>query len=247
MKYQLDKISTAPPKSIKKEATKKKLEQLKIRINDLQNLLYAENKHSLLVILQGMDASGKDGLVRHVFGAMNPVGCRIFAFKKPSEEEMRYDFLWRIHKVVPPKGMTHVFNRSHYEDVVAQKVHRWVDGDTIKQRYHRINEFEKLLVENGTIIFKFYLHISKEEQIKRLQDRMSDPAKMWKYNEEDIKERGFWDKYMNAYELAFNHCSENGKWNIIPADANLYNEYLVAEKIVSELESLKMKFPGMKK
>ena len=247
MKVDLSKISTNPPKSVKKEQIKKKLEKLKIKINDLQNLLHAESKHALLVILQGMDASGKDGVVRNVFGAMNPMGCEVFAFKKPTEEELKYDFLWRIHSKVPPKGMAHIFNRSHYEDVVAQKVHSWVDDKVIAKRYDNINDFEKLLVQNDTVILKFYLHISKEEQIKRLEERMSDPAKMWKYNEADLVERGFWKKYMNAYESAFTHCSKHGEWHIIPSDHNWYKEYLIAEKVVEALEELKMKFPGMKK
>ena len=246
MKINLSKIDTTAPKSVKKEATKKKLEKLLVKISDLQNLLFAEGKHSLLVILQGMDASGKDGVVRHVFGSMNPMGCDIFAFKKPTDEEMKHDFLWRIHKCAPAKGMTHVFNRSHYEDVVAQKVHHWVGDDAIKKRYEHINDFEKLLMENGTVVLKFYLHISYDEQISRLDERMSDPTKMWKYNEEDIKERSFWKQYMRAYEEAFENCSKHGKWHIIPSDPNWYKEYLIAEKVVQALEELKMKFPGMK-
>lgn len=245
-KYNLEKADTTAPKGFAKEGTKKKLEKLKAKLEELQNLLFAESKHSILIILQGMDASGKDGAIKNVFEAVNPMGCRVYAFKKPSETEMKYDFLWRIHQEVPPKGMIHIFNRSHYEDVVAQKVHAWVDKKTIKQRYEQINDFEKLLTQNNTIILKFYLHISKEEQIQRLQERMGDPAKMYKYNENDIKERGFWKQYLAAYDAAFNNCSEASPWHVVPSDHNWYKEYFIAEKVVKALEDLKMKFPGMK-
>lgn len=239
-------IDTRAPKKLNKEATKKETLKLKMKLEELQNLMYAEGKHALLVILQGMDASGKDGIVKNVFEAVNPMGCQVVAFKKPTEPEMKHDFLWRIHSQVPEKGMIHVFNRSQYEDVLIQRVHNWVDAKTIKQRYVHINNFEKLLVETGTVVVKFYLHISKAEQLGRLQERMSDPTKMWKYNEQDLQERELWDDYMKAYEDAFANCQEAAEWQIIPADQNWYKEYLVAKRIVEELEALKMKFPGLK-
>ena len=247
MKVKLSKISTLAPHKLNKEHTKKELVKLKIRLEELQNLLFAESKHSLLVIIQGMDGSGKDGVVRNVFETVNPMGCRVFAFKAPSPLEMKHDFLWRIHKNAPEKGMIHIFNRSHYEDVLVQRVHNWVSEDIIKQRFDHINNFEKLLMDGGTTILKFYLHVSKEEQLMRLEERMSDKTKMWKYNENDLKEREFWNEYMRAYESVFDNCSKYSDWHIISSDQNWYKEYIIASKIVKTLEDFKMKFPGLKK
>lgn len=245
-KVKLSAIDTRAPKKFNKEATKKETQKLLFKLEELQNLLYAEGKHSLLVVLQGMDASGKDGVVKNVFTAFNPLGCRVIPFKKPTELEMKHDFLWRIHQQVPELGMTHVFNRSHYEDVIIQRVHKWVDETVIKQRFNHINNFERLLTETGTVILKFYLHISQEEQLGRLQERMSDPTKMWKHNDNDLKERQYWPQYMKAYEDVFDKCSEYAAWNIVPADQNWYKEYVIAKKTVDALEALKMKFPGLK-
>jgi len=246
-RLRLKDIHTDAPKKFQKEKTKSETIKIKIRLEELQNLMYAEGKHALLIILQGMDASGKDGVLRNVFDVVNPMGCRAIAFKAPSELEMKHDFLWRVHQHVPEKGVIHVFNRSHYEDVLIQRVHEWVDEKTIKQRFHHINNFEKLLCESGTHVLKFYLHISKEEQLQRLNERLSDRTKMWKYNKADLKERDYWDHYMKAYEDVFANCSESVDWDIIPADQNWYKEYLIAKKIVDTLESLNMKFPGYKK
>jgi PPK2 family polyphosphate:nucleotide phosphotransferase len=245
-KLKLSEIDTRAPKKFHKETIKNETEQLKLKLEELQNLMYAEGKHALLVVLQGMDAAGKDGTVKNVFQAVNPLGCRVIPFKKPTETEMKHDFLWRVHQQVPEKGMIHIFNRSHYEDVIIQRVHKWVDEKTIIQRYTHINNFEKLLTESGTIILKFYLHLSKKEQLERLQERMSDTTKMWKYNEGDLKERQLWAKYMQAYESAFENCSSSAPWNVIPADQNWCKEYLVAKKVVQTLESLDMQFPGLK-
>ena len=245
-KIKLSSTDTKAPKKFGKEKTKKELQKLKFRLEELQNLLYAEGKHALLVVIQGMDASGKDGVVKNVFEAVNPLGCRVVPYKAPTPIELKHDFLWRIHQQVPEKGMICVFNRSHYEDVVIQRVHHWVSDKIIRQRYEHINNFEKLLQETGTTVLKFYLHISKEEQMDRLQERLKDPAKMWKYNENDLKEREYWNSYMQAYEAAIDNCSKHASWNIVPADQNWYKEYLVAKKIVETLEGLKMKFPGLK-
>lgn len=246
-KFKLKNINSRAPKSIHKELIKNKTVNLQIKLEELQNLLYAENKHSLLVVLQGMDASGKDGAIREVFGAVNPMGCRVIAFKKPTEHEMKHDFLWRIHHYVPEKGMIHVFNRSHYEDVLVQRVHKWIDNKTVQQRFEHINNFEKLLRDSGTTVLKFYMHISHDEQLERLQDRMRDKTKMWKYNEDDLKEREYWNDYMQAYEDVFANCSSYARWNIIPADQNWYKEYLIAKKLVETLEGFKMRYPGFKK
>lgn len=245
-KIRLDSIDTGAPEKAHKEQTKIKLQKLLLKIEELQNLMYAESRHALLVVIQGMDGSGKDGVVKNVFTSVNPMGCRVVAFKRPTEAEMKHDFLWRIHQETPAHGMICVFNRSHYEDVVVQRVHNWVSEDVIKQRYEHINNFEKLLSQSSTTVLKFYLHVSQEEQLKRLQERMSDKTKMWKYNENDINERQFWDEYMKAYQNAFEHCSKYAPWHIIPADQNWYKEYLIAKKLVETLESFKMKFPGLK-
>ncbi len=239
-------IDTRAPNRLNKEHVKKETQKLKFKLEELQNLLYAESKHAILIILQGMDASGKDGVSKNVFDAVNPMGCRVIPFKKPSELEMKHDFLWRIHQQVPEKGMIHIFNRSHYEDVLIQRVHKWVGEKTIRERFVHINNFEKLLAETGTVVLKFYLHVSQKEQLIRLQERLSDRTKMWKHNDEDLKEREFWNDYMKAYEDVFENCSESAEWNIIPSDQNWYKEYIIAKKIVATLESLKMKFPGLK-
>ncbi|HKR05820.1 MAG TPA: PPK2 family polyphosphate kinase [Bacteroidia bacterium] len=245
-RIKLNSIATHAPGKFSKEQGKKELQKLKFRLDELQNLLYAEGKHALLIIIQGMDASGKDGAIKNVFDAVNPMGCRIISFKQPDVAEMKHDFLWRIHQHVPEKGMISVFNRSHYEDVLVQRVHHWVSGKIIKQRYNHINDFEKLLAETGTCVLKFYLHVSKAEQLERLEERLSDPSKMWKYNENDIKERQYWQDYMRAYEAAFENCSEYAPWHIVPADQNWYKEYLISKEIVETLENFKMKFPGLK-
>lgn len=246
-KFNLGAVSTRAPKGYDKEATRKKLADLKTELSELQNLLYASSTNALLVVLQGMDASGKDGVIRNVFTSVNPMGCRVVAFKRPTELEMKHDFLWRIHQNVPEKGMIHIFNRSHYEDVVIQRVHRWVDKKVIQQRYHHINQFEKLLTECGTVILKFYLHVSKEEQLIRLQERLSDDRKKWKHNDADMRERELWDNYMEAYQDAFTKCSEVSEWQIVPADQNWYKEYVIAKKVVETLRALNMRYPGLKK
>ncbi|HRH65113.1 MAG TPA: polyphosphate kinase [Bacteroidia bacterium] len=246
-KISLQKISTRAPKTLDKEKIKEEFVKLQLVFSELQNLLFASSSHALLVVLQGMDASGKDGAIKDVFESVNPMGCRVFSFKRPTELEMKHDFLWRIHTVVPEKGMIHVFNRSHYEDVIIQRVHKWVDEKTIRKRFHHINEFEKLLVETNTLVLKFYLHVSKEEQLERLQERLHEPSKMWKHNENDLKEREFWQDYMDAYEDAFENCAESANWNIIPADQNWYKEYLILKTIVDALQGLNLKYPGLKK
>lgn len=242
----LSEISNLPPKEFSKEPTQKHTKQLIDELRELQNVLYAQSKYSLLIVLQGMDASGKDGVIKEVFAGINPLGCRVVGFKKPNEEEMKHDFLWRIHKNAPEKGMIQLFNRSHYEDVVIQKVHRWVDNETIDRRYQHINNFEKLLQENNTLILKFYLHISRKEQNERLSERLSDPRKMWKYNPADLKESERWDEYMEAYQSAFDNCGPEIPWVIVPSDKNWYKEFVVAAAIVSALKNLKLEYPPAK-
>ncbi|MNU24530.1 Polyphosphate kinase 2 [compost metagenome] len=246
-KIKLSKISTRAPEGLSKEQTKKELFKILEEIEELQNLLYAEHQHSLLIIIQGMDASGKDGLVRDVFNYVNPSGVVVHSFKVPTEEELSHDFLWRIHNKVPGKGMIHVFNRSHYEDVLVTRVHGWCDDELAAKRMKAINHFETLLQEhNNTIVLKFYLHISPEEQLIRLKERMSTPSKMWKYNANDIVESQSWKRYMTYYEDVFAHCSEV-PWHIIPADQNWYKSHTVASIIHKTLKDLKMQYPGLKK
>lgn len=246
-KIKLKDISTRAPKGMDKEKTKLKLAGILKELDELQNLLYAEAKHSVLIVVQGMDASGKDGLTRDVFTSMNPQGVNVTSYKAPTEQELSHDFLWRIHQHAPAKGMIRIFNRSHYEDILITRVHGWVDDKTARKRMQAINDFEKLLAEhNNTVILKFYLHISPEEQMQRLEERMSVPEKMWKYNANDFAESKLWDKYMDCYEDAFANCNDI-PWQIIPADQNWYKSYLVASALRDALKGLKMKYPGMKK
>lgn len=240
-------IDTRAPKELDKKETKEKLADIIAELDELQNLLYAESKHSLLIVIQGMDASGKDGLTRHVFGQMNPQGVTVKSYKAPTAEELAHDFLWRIHQHTPAKGMIQIFNRSHYEDILVTRVHGWCDDELAARRMRAINDFERLLTEhNNTTILKFYLHISPEEQQVRLKERLHNPAKMWKYNENDFTEAKLWDKYRDYYEDAFKHCNDV-PWEIIPADQNWYKEYLVAKRLREVLTGFDMQFPGLKK
>lgn len=243
----LQDIDTRAPKDLDKTKIKEKTLVILEELDELQNLLYAEGKHSVLVVIQGMDASGKDGLIRDVLGNMNPQGVTVKSYKAPTPEELSHDFLWRIHQHAPAKGMIQVFNRSHYEDILVTRVHKWCDDKTAKKRMNAINDFEKLIQEhNSTHILKFYLHISAEEQHKRLSERMKDPGKMWKYNEKDFEEAKLWDIYLQMYEDCFNNCNEP-EWTIVPSDQNWFKEFIVAEKLQKLLKSLKMQYPGMKK
>ncbi len=246
-KVVLSNMDTRAPKSLDKEKTKSKTKALLEELDGLQNLLFAEAKHSILVLIQGMDASGKDGLIKDVFTHMNPMGVQVKSWKAPTPEELSHDFLWRIHKHTPAKGMIQIHNRSHYEDILVTRVHKWINDDTAQKRIKAINNFEELLIENNqTTILKFYLHISHEEQKQRLEERMHIQEKMWKYNENDLKESALWDTYRFYYEAAINECN-NVPWYIIPSDQNWYKNYLIAEKLVSTLKSFNMKFPGLKK
>jgi PPK2 family polyphosphate:nucleotide phosphotransferase len=243
----LSDISTRAPKELDKKETKEKTEKILMELDDLQNLLFAEGKHSVLIVIQGMDGSGKDGVIRNVLGNMNPQGVMVKSYKTPTAEELSHDFLWRIHHYAPARGMIQVFNRSHYEDILITRVHKWCDDKTARKRMEAINDFEKLLtVHNNTHILKFYLHVSPEEQQERLAERMRDPAKMWKYNENDFKEAKLWDIYMQMYEECFEYCNDI-PWTIVPADQNWYKEYIVAKALYDLLKGLNMQYPGLKK
>ena len=228
----------------KKGQTKKRLKKLNKQLLELQGLLYAENKHALLIILQGMDTCGKDGTIRRVMSGINVQGCDVVSFKVPTADELSRDFLWRAHKAVPSKGKIGIFNRSHYGDVLVVRVHNLVPKSVWSQRYQQINDFEKMLVENRTIVLKFYLHISKDEQKERLESRIEDPTKHWKVTASDIRERAYWDDYMQAYEVMLQKCStEWAPWHIIPADKKWYRDLVITECIVDTLEKLDMKYP----
>ncbi len=242
----LNNINTSNPENLDKEKTKAETEVLIQKMISLQDVLMAQRKFSLLIVIQGMDASGKDGLVKKVFSGVNPMGCKVKAFKAPTEEELAHDFLWRVHAHAPEKGMIQIFNRSHYEDVLVTRVHQWIDSETAMQRMKHINHFEHLLQCNNTVVLKFYLHLSKAEQHKRLKERMNDVRKHWKYNEKDWNESELWDDYMKCYEAVIEQCSEAAPWHIVPSDHNWVKENIVANIIVDALQKLPLSYPTVK-
>ncbi len=220
--------------------------ELSQRLSDLQELLYAEGKHSLLIVLQAMDAAGKDSTIREVFGAFNPQGCQVHSFKAPTETELRHDFLWRIHPRAPELGYVSIFNRSHYEDVLIVRVKSLVSRDRWQRRYEHINSFERMLHEEGVTIMKFYLHISRDYQKERLERRIEKPDKQWKFNPADLVEREKWDAYQEAYEEALSRCStDQAPWYVIPAERRWFRNLLIARIVADALESLDMRYPPL--
>lgn len=243
-KVKLNDLPTRSDGSIEKKEGKAKLADLGEQLADIQELLYAEHKQKVLIVLQGMDTSGKDSTIRHVFGDVNPQGTKVSSFKVPTPQELDHDYLWRVHQKTPGKGEIVIFNRSHYEDVLVVRVHDLVPKSVWEKRYDQINEFERLLAEEGTTILKFCLHISKEEQAERFLARLDRPAKHWKFNPGDLEEREFWNDYMDAYEDAVNKTStEWAPWYVIPSDQKWYRNLTIAEIILDKLESLDMHFP----
>ena len=241
----LSEISTKPPKEFTKNKIKKETDKLARRLADLQHIMYGEGKQSLLVVFQGMDASGKDGATRKVFKYCSPSGVSAYAFKKPSDNEFAHDFLWRVHKHAPGKGEIQIFNRSHYEDILIQRVHKWIDEERVKNRMDAINQFEQLIqFDNNTTILKFYMHISPERQKEKLQERIDDPRKNWKHNENDWKEAKHWDDYRRCYEDIINWSDH--PWHIIPVDVRWYRDFMVAKILVETLEGLNMQLPLLK-
>jgi len=227
-----------------KDEGQEQLEELNKELELLQELLYAEGKHKVLVVLQGMDTSGKDGVIRHVFDGVNPQGVRVANFKVPTPEELAHDYLWRVHRQTPGRGEIVIFNRSHYEDVLAVRVHNLVPEEIWKKRYDQIVEFEQLLVQEGTTILKFYLHIDLDEQKERLQARLEDPTKQWKFKVGDLKERTLWSEYMAAYEDALNKTStDKAPWYIVPANKKWYRNLVIASVLVDALKKLDMHYP----
>jgi PPK2 family polyphosphate:nucleotide phosphotransferase len=228
----------------KKRDAKHELKMLNARLESLQELLYAEGKQKLLVVLQAMDTGGKDGVIRHVFDGVNPQGVKVASFKKPTSIELAHDYLWRVHPNTPGRGEIVIFNRSHYEDVLVVRVHNLVPPAVWEKRYEHIVAFEKLLVDEGTTILKFFLHISKEEQKERLQARLDTPEKQWKFSVGDLKERALWDDYIKAYEAVLSRTSMDfAPWYIVPADRKWYRNLVIGTIITEKLESLDMVFP----
>jgi PPK2 family polyphosphate:nucleotide phosphotransferase len=243
-KVKLGELPTRDDGGLDKEEGKARLEKAVARLTELQELLYAEHRHALLVVFQAMDAGGKDSTIRNVFGPLNPQGCRVWSFKVPTPLELDHDFLWRIHEKTPRRGMITVFNRSHYEDVGVVRVKGFVPKERWKRRYGYINGFEKLLHEEGTRILKFWLHIGKDYQKERFQRRLDRPDKHWKFNPGDLDDRALWDDFMEAYGDAISKCStDHAPWYVIPAERRWYRNLLVAETVRETLESLDMKYP----
>ena len=229
---------------VKKKEGRKRLLELNERLEELQELLYAEQKRKVLIVLQAMDSGGKDGTIRHVFEGVNPQGVRVASFKKPTPEELAHDYLWRVHKQTPGRGEIVIFNRSHYEDVLVVRVHSLVPEAVWSKRYDQINAFERTLVEEGTTILKFFLHIDLEEQRERFQARLDEPHKRWKFNPADLDERKLWPKYMAAYEDAISKTSTDwAPWVVVPANRKWYRNLVVGTAIVETLEGLDMRYP----
>ncbi|MBN1865548.1 MAG: polyphosphate kinase 2 family protein [Victivallales bacterium] len=244
-KVKLDRIDPEDTAEFKnKKAALKRLGQNKKQLAELQYSLYAENKQSLLIVLQALDAGGKDGTINHVLAPMNPQGCRVQSFKVPNNVELAHDFLWRVHRVTPKNGEVVIFNRSHYEDVLVTRVHNVVSAKTCRQRFELINSFEELLASNNTRIVKLFLHISKDEQLKRFIKRLNKKEKHWKISEGDYKERQLWDRYVEAFEDAMSNCSKpHAPWYVIPANNKWFRNLAVSQILVETLQKMDMKLP----
>jgi PPK2 family polyphosphate:nucleotide phosphotransferase len=243
-RVRLKKLDPAETFGVEKEYAAEQVAHHVKKLQALHELLYAEGKRALLIVLQGMDAAGKDGTIKHVMSGVNPQGCLVTSFKQPSAVELAHDFLWRIHAAVPAKGAIGIFNRSHYEDVLIARVHKLVPKKEWEGRYDQINAFEKILTESGVHILKFFLHIGNEEQKKRFEERLKDPEKNWKASAADFKERQYWDDYQDAYQHALERCStEDAPWYAIPSDHKWFRNHAVAEVAIQTLEGFEMKFP----
>lgn len=241
---ELSQIPTVPPDGLHKKDIRRKTDRMAKRIGELQHLMYAEKKRSLLVVFQGMDASGKDGATRKVFSYCNPTYIDAFPFRKPTEEEFAHDFLWRVHKQAPAKGHIKVFIRSHYEDILIQRVHQWIDDERVRARMEAINAWEQSLQrDNNTTVLKFYMHISPEKQKEKLRERLENPRKQWKHNYADWKEAELWADYRQCYEYAIRESAI--PWIIAPCDRRWYRDYFIAERVLQVMESFDMKLPTL--
>lgn len=240
----LKKTPTRAGKGIIKKDIKTETLKILKKVHEYQRIMYAQGKHSILLVLQGIDASGKNSTVRKIFTGINPLGCRVYEFKKPTPIEAAHDFLWRIHRVTPPKWMIHIFNRSHYEDVLVPVVEGYINKEGLKKRYKQINNFERLLSEQGTKVIKCYLHISHEKQKQKLMERISIPHKHWKHNDGDRDSRAKWDDYMEQYEKVFTECNES-PWHIVPSDQKWWKVYTIAKILLKEFEKMDLKWPEL--
>jgi len=240
----LSDIPTTAPDGLDKKTIQKEHREIAKQIEELQSIMYAQGKYSLLVVFQGMDSSGKDGATRETFKYCSPSGVSAVSFKKPTDEEFAHDFLWRISKEAPQKGQIKVFIRSHYEDILIQRVHGWIDEERVSKRIAAINAWENLLQwDNDTIVLKFYMHLSKERQLEKLTERIETPRKQWKHNDGDWEEREHWDKYRAAYEDAINRSEI--PWIIAPVDQRWYRNYFIAKKVLETLQSLDLQYPEL--
>jgi PPK2 family polyphosphate:nucleotide phosphotransferase len=245
-KIRLAKINPGETGGLNRAEAEARVEKLREKLLRWQEVFYAEHRRSLLIIFQAMDTGGKDGAVKSLCGGLNPSGLHITSFKAPTADELDHDFLWRIERAAPARGMIGIWNRSHYEDVLVVRVHKLVEKKVWKKRYDQINRFEKNLSETGTTILKFMLHISKDEQKKRLQARLEDPEKRWKFNPGDLKERAFWDDYQSAYEDAINHCTTDyAPWHIVPADHKWSRNLAIIETVVDSLKEMNPSYPEL--
>lgn len=246
MSIRLKKIPTVPPKKNSEKETEKETPKLLEKLTHMQDKLFAQKKYSVLIILQGMDTSGKDSAVKHVFSGVNPAGCNVKSFKVPTEEEASHHFLWRISKKCPAKGMIQIFNRSHYEEILSPVVNKKIHKKRVKEYCEEINSFEKGLVKDNTILIKFFLHVSHKVQVERLKARIKDKHKRWKYQEEDILSIREHTRYLRAYETILHKCSSPEKWHIIPADIKWFKNYLILKHIVKRLEEYNIHYPDIK-
>ncbi|MCX7621672.1 MAG: polyphosphate kinase 2 family protein [Acidimicrobiales bacterium] len=229
-----------------KSTAKATLTELNLRLAELQQMLYAQAERRVLIVLQGMDTSGKDGTIKHVFRSINPLGVSAVNFKRPTEQELARDYLWRIHQHVPPRGHITIFNRSHYEDVLVVRVHGLVPESVWSKRYDHICDFERMLADEGTVIRKFFLHISKEEQKRRLQERLENPSKRWKFEHGDVEERKRWDSYQEAYEAVLSTTSQEfAPWYIVPSDKKWYRNLVISTTLIETLESMELRYPSV--
>jgi PPK2 family polyphosphate:nucleotide phosphotransferase len=246
-KFKLSKFAADDTHGVAKSHAAKALPDHVEKLAALHDLLYAEHKRSLLIVLQGMDAAGKDGTIKHVMSGVNPQGCTVTSFKQPSVQELDHDFLWRVHSAVPPRGGIGIFNRSYYEDVLIARVHELVPPAIWKERYAQINDFETILTENNVCILKFFLHMSSKEQRRRFDERLADPRKNWKASAADFKEREYWAQYQSAYEYVVAKCgTKRAPWYVIPSDHKWFRNFAVGEIVVRTLESFKMRYPRAK-
>ncbi|HPG06950.1 MAG TPA: polyphosphate kinase [Saprospiraceae bacterium] len=242
----LSQIPTTAPEGVKKKQVRKETRRLAKRLAELQYLLFAEKKHGVLVVFQGMDTSGKDGATRNAFQYCSPSGMGCYSFKKPTDLEFAHDFLWRVQQHSPAKGDIQIFIRSHYEDILIQRVHSWINEDRVKSRIDAINAYEtNLASDNNTLVIKFYMHLSRERQAEKLQERLDDPSKQWKHNADDWKEAELWDQYRKCYEDAINWSTI--PWHIIPVDQRWYRNFLITKILVERLEALQMQLPLLPK